>query len=142
VSLSLSLSLSPSTQIHPTHRSLQHTGRPFPRGEPIDASLVSSVRLGTTVATNALLEHKGDPFVLVVTRGFRSVDVLRVDDNDDDHYHIDDDDDDITIDNPHAHNVNCMYLPKMWRAHVFRDGPALAAICCTLAIKLDQTSST
>ena len=30
---------------------------------------VQSVRLGTTVATNALLERKGDPTLLVTTRG-------------------------------------------------------------------------
>ena len=35
-----------------------------------------SVRLGTTVATNALLERKGEPTVLVITRGF--ADALRI----------------------------------------------------------------
>ena len=34
------------------------------------------VRLGTTVATNALLERKGEPTVLVITRGFG--DALRI----------------------------------------------------------------
>jgi len=37
---------------------------------------VESVRLGTTVATNALLERKGEPTVLVTTRGYR--DALRI----------------------------------------------------------------
>jgi 5-oxoprolinase (ATP-hydrolysing) len=37
---------------------------------------VESVRLGTTVATNALLERNGEPTLLVVTRGLR--DVLRI----------------------------------------------------------------
>ncbi|MGW6152729.1 hydantoinase B/oxoprolinase family protein [Streptomyces sp. NPDC055144] len=37
---------------------------------------VDSVRMGTTVATNALLERKGERTALVVTRGFR--DVLRI----------------------------------------------------------------
>ncbi|MEU3795097.1 hydantoinase B/oxoprolinase family protein [Streptomyces fructofermentans] len=37
---------------------------------------VDSVRMGTTVATNALLERKGEPTLLVVTRGFR--DALRI----------------------------------------------------------------
>ena len=37
---------------------------------------VASVRLGTTVATNALLERKGEPTCLVTTRGFR--DALRI----------------------------------------------------------------
>ena len=37
----------------------------------IPAELVNSVKMGTTVATNALLERKGDPLVLVTTRGLR-----------------------------------------------------------------------
>jgi 5-oxoprolinase (ATP-hydrolysing) len=45
-------------------------------GEPIPADQIESVRLGTTVATNALLERKGEPTVLVITRGFR--DALRI----------------------------------------------------------------
>jgi 5-oxoprolinase (ATP-hydrolysing) len=31
---------------------------------------IAAVKMGTTVATNALLEHKGEPTVLVITRGF------------------------------------------------------------------------
>jgi 5-oxoprolinase (ATP-hydrolysing) len=45
-------------------------------GEDIPASQIGSVRLGTTVATNALLERKGEPTVLVITRGFG--DALRI----------------------------------------------------------------
>ena len=37
----------------------------------IPAEQVSSVKMGTTVATNALLERKGEPTALVTTRGFR-----------------------------------------------------------------------
>jgi len=44
--------------------------------EPIPTDRIRVVRMGTTVATNALLERKGDPTVLVVTRGFR--DALRI----------------------------------------------------------------
>jgi 5-oxoprolinase (ATP-hydrolysing) len=44
--------------------------------EPIPAALIESVRLGTTVATNALLERTGEPTVLVITKGFR--DALRI----------------------------------------------------------------
>ena len=40
------------------------------------AAAVESVRLGTTVATNALLERKGEPTLLVTTRGFG--DALRI----------------------------------------------------------------
>jgi 5-oxoprolinase (ATP-hydrolysing) len=44
--------------------------------EVVPAQLISGVRMGTTVATNALLERKGEPTLLVTTRGFR--DVLRI----------------------------------------------------------------
>jgi len=46
------------------------------KNEPIPAEKIGSVRLGTTVATNALLERKGEPTVLVITRGF--ADALRI----------------------------------------------------------------
>jgi 5-oxoprolinase (ATP-hydrolysing) len=42
----------------------------------IGADQVEAVKMGTTVATNALLERKGDPTVLAITRGFR--DALRI----------------------------------------------------------------
>ncbi|KNZ32424.1 MAG: 5-oxoprolinase [Methylibium sp. NZG] len=45
-------------------------------GEPITPEQVECVKMGTTVATNALLERKGEPTVLVITRGFR--DALRI----------------------------------------------------------------
>ena len=45
-------------------------------GQEIPAARIGSVRLGTTVATNALLERKGEPTVLVITRGF--ADALRI----------------------------------------------------------------
>ncbi|MFC4472094.1 hydantoinase B/oxoprolinase family protein [Streptomyces xiangluensis] len=41
-----------------------------------DDSPIDAVRMGTTVATNALLERKGERTLLVVTRGFR--DALRI----------------------------------------------------------------
>ena len=53
----------------------QATGKPHPK-EGFDASAIEWIRMGTTVATNALLERKGEPTVLVVTEGFR--DVLRI----------------------------------------------------------------
>lgn len=40
-------------------------------GDPIPAGLIGEVRMGTTVATNALLEHKGERLALVTTKGFR-----------------------------------------------------------------------
>ncbi len=44
--------------------------------QPITPQLVDCVKMGTTVATNALLERKGDRTLLVTTRGFR--DALRI----------------------------------------------------------------
>jgi len=41
--------------------------------EPIDASVIDWIRMGTTVATNALLERKGENMALVITRGFRDL---------------------------------------------------------------------
>ncbi|HZA94990.1 MAG TPA: hydantoinase/oxoprolinase family protein, partial [Burkholderiaceae bacterium] len=43
---------------------------------PVPVHLIDSVKMGTTVATNALLERKGEATLLVVTRGFR--DALRI----------------------------------------------------------------
>jgi len=45
-------------------------------GEPVTPALVECVKMGTTVATNALLERKGEPTLLITTRGFR--DALRI----------------------------------------------------------------
>ncbi|KAH8596411.1 Hydantoinase B/oxoprolinase-domain-containing protein [Bisporella sp. PMI_857] len=43
----------------------------IPRGEPLDTSKIESIRMGTTVATNALLERKGEKIAMVVTKGFK-----------------------------------------------------------------------
>ncbi|MFD0372354.1 hydantoinase B/oxoprolinase family protein [Streptomyces sp. NPDC127114] len=45
-------------------------------GEPVPAERVAVVKMGTTVATNALLERRGEPTLLLVTTGFR--DALRI----------------------------------------------------------------
>jgi 5-oxoprolinase (ATP-hydrolysing) len=45
-------------------------------GEPIPAGRVGAVKMGTTVATNALLERKGDRTLLLITKGFR--DALKI----------------------------------------------------------------
>ncbi|MDB5838602.1 MAG: 5-oxoprolinase [Herminiimonas sp.] len=44
--------------------------------DPISPQQVEAVKMGTTVATNALLERKGEPTALLITRGFR--DALRI----------------------------------------------------------------
>ncbi|MFN6408097.1 MAG: hydantoinase B/oxoprolinase family protein [Limnohabitans sp.] len=45
-------------------------------GEPVTPELVECVKMGTTVATNALLERKGEATLLVTTQGFG--DALRI----------------------------------------------------------------
>src|SRR5690349_1013994 len=45
-------------------------------GAAIPAAAIAAVKMGTTVATNALLERKGDRTVLAITRGF--ADALRI----------------------------------------------------------------
>src|SRR5437773_270891 len=47
-----------------------------PSNAPIPSERVAEVRMGTTVATNALLTRTGEPLVLVTTRGFK--DQLRI----------------------------------------------------------------
>ncbi len=45
-------------------------------GAPVDPSLIASVKMGTTVATNALLERKGERVLLLITEGFRDLLVI------------------------------------------------------------------
>src|SRR5688572_21562375 len=45
-------------------------------GQAIPSHLIEAVKMGTTVATNALLERKGERTALFITRGFR--DALRI----------------------------------------------------------------
>ncbi|MEJ2118967.1 MAG: hydantoinase/oxoprolinase family protein, partial [Alphaproteobacteria bacterium] len=45
-------------------------------GEDIPPGIISAVKMGTTVATNALLERKGEKTLLLITKGFR--DLLRI----------------------------------------------------------------
>ena len=45
-------------------------------GSPLPPGLVEAVKMGTTVATNALLERKGERVLLLVNRGFG--DILRI----------------------------------------------------------------
>ncbi|MBD2461494.1 hydantoinase B/oxoprolinase family protein [Oscillatoria sp. FACHB-1407] len=48
----------------------------IPTDAPIPAEQIAAVKMGTTVATNALLERKGDRTLLLITKGFR--DALRI----------------------------------------------------------------
>ncbi|MDP9413021.1 MAG: hydantoinase B/oxoprolinase family protein [Pseudomonadota bacterium] len=51
-------------------------GAPGSARAPATAAGIEAVKMGTTVATNALLERKGEPVVLAITRGF--ADALRI----------------------------------------------------------------
>lgn len=48
----------------------------IPADAPLPAEQIAVVKMGTTVATNALLERKGDRTLLLITQGFR--DALRI----------------------------------------------------------------
>lgn len=56
----------------------QATGKVFPRNQQLTTADFSdvSIRMGTTVATNALLERKGERHALLITKGFK--DALRI----------------------------------------------------------------
>ncbi|XP_067226119.1 5-oxoprolinase [Chanodichthys erythropterus] len=51
----------------------EETGKSFARDQPLDTSQIGWIRMGTTVATNALLERQGERTALLVTRGFRDL---------------------------------------------------------------------
>jgi len=48
----------------------------IPKDQPIPSQQIEAVKMGTTVATNALLERKGDRTALFINKGFR--DALRI----------------------------------------------------------------
>ncbi|KAF8603357.1 5-oxoprolinase [Ceratobasidium sp. AG-I] len=48
-------------------------GKSFPRGEKLNTDKIDFIRLSTTVATNALLERKGQKHALVITKGFKDL---------------------------------------------------------------------
>ncbi|GLT30942.1 hypothetical protein SLA2020_057150 [Shorea laevis] len=56
----------------------EHTGEKIPRTAKIPTDKIEWIRMGTTVATNALLERKGERIALCVTKGFR--DLLQIGD--------------------------------------------------------------
>ncbi|KAJ6437457.1 5-oxoprolinase [Purpureocillium lavendulum] len=58
-------------------RVLSHfRGTSVSRDEPLDISDIESIRMGTTIATNALLERKGERVALLTTKGFRDLLVI------------------------------------------------------------------
>ncbi|KAJ5088919.1 Hydantoinaseoxoprolinase N-terminal [Penicillium angulare] len=56
----------------------QATGKTFPRDQKLSTADFPnvSIRMGTTVATNALLERKGERHALLITKGFRDALVI------------------------------------------------------------------
>ena len=52
---------------------IQETGVAMPTNEPINPSYIKWIRMGTTVATNALLERKGERMALVINKGFKDL---------------------------------------------------------------------
>ncbi|AGS24928.1 oxoprolinase family protein [Rhizobium etli] len=64
------LSENPEAYRDPAVHGIRELLGPKP-GQPIQSELIGAVKMGTTVATNALLERKGDPTLLVTTKGFR-----------------------------------------------------------------------
>eukprot|EP00794_Sanderia_malayensis_P019028 gene19028-20941_t len=49
------------------------TSKSHIKGSPVDTVNIESIRMGTTVATNALLERKGERIALVITKGFKDL---------------------------------------------------------------------
>ncbi|KAG0179024.1 hypothetical protein DFQ28_003589 [Apophysomyces sp. BC1034] len=49
------------------------TDKKIPRTEPVPTADIDSVRMGTTVATNALLERKGERCALLITKGYKDL---------------------------------------------------------------------
>ncbi|XP_022818304.1 5-oxoprolinase [Spodoptera litura] len=51
----------------------EETGKALNADGKVDASLIESIRMGTTVATNALLERKGAKMALIINKGFKDL---------------------------------------------------------------------
>jgi 5-oxoprolinase (ATP-hydrolysing) len=49
------------------------TSIPHPKDKPLDTSRIEWIRMGTTVATNALLERKGERTAFITTKGFKDL---------------------------------------------------------------------
>lgn len=51
-------------------------GREIPKGQKLPLDAIESIRMGTTVSTNALLERRGERCALVTSKGW--TDVLQI----------------------------------------------------------------
>ena len=45
----------------------------MPKDKPVDPHHIEWIRMGTTVATNSLLERNGERIALLVTKGFKDL---------------------------------------------------------------------
>lgn len=54
----------------------EESGIPHPRGQPVRTCQIDFIRMGTTVATNALLERKGERTALLTTAGFADLQTI------------------------------------------------------------------
>ena len=52
---------------------LKEVGINMPQSTKLDSKYINWIRMGTTVATNALLERKGEKCALVTTAGFKDL---------------------------------------------------------------------
>ncbi|VVC94664.1 unnamed protein product [Leptidea sinapis] len=52
---------------------LSETGNALDKDGKVNSSLIESIRMGTTVATNALLERKGAKMALIINKGFKDL---------------------------------------------------------------------
>ncbi|KAI0111067.1 hydantoinase B/oxoprolinase [Nemania sp. FL0031] len=72
--LSVDPSNYPDAPVEAIRRVLEKaTGTSYPKGQKISLRGVESIKMGTTVATNALLERKGEPTAFAVTRGMKDL---------------------------------------------------------------------
>uniref|UniRef100_A0A8D3DEN4 5-oxoprolinase, ATP-hydrolysing n=1 Tax=Scophthalmus maximus TaxID=52904 RepID=A0A8D3DEN4_SCOMX len=63
----------PTEGIRRVLEEVRNGARAFPRHQPVDTSSIGWIRMGTTVATNALLEREGERTALLVTKGFKDL---------------------------------------------------------------------
>ncbi|KAK0372786.1 hydantoinase B/oxoprolinase [Colletotrichum limetticola] len=72
--LSVDPSNYPDAPVEAIRRVLEKaTGKEYPKGKKISLRGVESIKMGTTVATNALLERKGERTVFAVTKGLKDL---------------------------------------------------------------------
>jgi 5-oxoprolinase (ATP-hydrolysing) len=90
--------------------------------DPIPPQTIAEVRLGTTVATNALLEHHGAPVLLLINRGF--ADLLTIGDQHRPDIFA------LAIERPRALELRVLEVGGRLAA----DGSELEPLCCDAAL--------